>query len=62
MTATMNDTPEASSPSPVDPATPAPAPTKLKKEKKEDSFPVFWFPAHVLQCEHICLTSLMIFH
>ncbi|TXI07548.1 MAG: signal peptidase I [Novosphingobium sp.] len=41
MTATMNDTPEASSPSPVDPATPAPAPTKLKKEKKEDSFPVF---------------------
>lgn len=41
MTATMNDTPEASSPTPVEPAAPAPAPAKPKKEKKEDSFPVF---------------------
>ncbi|WP_246465601.1 signal peptidase I [Novosphingobium jiangmenense] len=38
MTATMNDTPEASSPTPADQAPPAPS---AKKEKKEDSFPVF---------------------
>ncbi|MBF9151392.1 signal peptidase I [Novosphingobium sp. 1Y9A] len=34
----MNDTPEASSPTPADQAPPAPS---AKKEKKEDSFPVF---------------------
>ncbi|WP_305618788.1 signal peptidase I [Novosphingobium sp.] len=38
MTATMNDTPEASSTPPVHPAS---TPPSAKKEKKEDSFPVF---------------------
>lgn len=38
MTATMNDTPEASNPTPADQAPSAPP---AKKEKKEDSFPVF---------------------
>lgn len=38
MTATMNDTPEASPQTPADPAS---APPRAKKEKKEDSFPVF---------------------
>lgn len=38
MTATMNDTPEASPQTPTDPAS---APPRAKKEKKEDSFPVF---------------------
>lgn len=38
MTATMNDTPEATSPTPADQA---PSAAPAKKEKKEDSFPVF---------------------
>ncbi|WP_298286261.1 signal peptidase I [Novosphingobium sp.] len=41
MTATMNDTPDASQPTSADPVGPAPAPSPAKKEKKEDSFPVF---------------------